>query len=63
MMRCYMLSGIAKLHSTKEYITSILQNDVKIVVFAHHQIVIDQLEIHIKSLKFDYIRLDGQVSP
>lgn len=40
-MRCYQLSGLAKIQSVKEYITSILQNDVKIIIFAHHKIVMD----------------------
>lgn len=40
-MRCYMLSAIAKLNSVKEYISQILENDVKIIVFAHHKIIMD----------------------
>ena len=58
-----MLSAMAKLNSVKEYISSILENDIKLIIFAHHIEVMDQLEIHIKSLKFHYIRLDGSVNP
>lgn len=58
-MRCYLLSGLAKIQSVKEYITSILQNDVKIIIFAHHKIIMDELDHHLKSLKMQYIRLDG----
>lgn len=61
-MRCYLLSGLAKLQSVKEYITSILQNDVKIIIFAHHKIIMDELETHLKTLKLQYIRLDGDCS-
>jgi len=43
MTRCYLLSAIAKLQSIKEYITAILQNDVKILIFAHHRDVMDEL--------------------
>lgn len=40
-MRCYLLSGLAKIQSVKDYVTSILQNDVKIIIFAHHKIIMD----------------------
>ena len=36
-----MLSGIAKLQSVKEYVGSILDNDIKIIIFAHHKAVMD----------------------
>ena len=42
-MRCYMLSAMAKLNSVKEYISSILENDIKLIIFAHHIEVMDQL--------------------
>ena len=54
-----MLSATAKLQSMKEYIASILENDIKIIIFAHHKFIMDQLEIHIKGLKYSHIRLDG----
>lgn len=46
----------------KEYITAILQNDVKILIFAHHRDVMDELQNHIKTLHIQYIRLDGDSS-
>lgn len=58
-MKCYFLSALSKLQSVKEYIGAILQNDVKVVIFAHHRAIMDELESHIKSLKYQYIRLDG----
>lgn len=62
MMRCYLLSALAKIQSVKEYITAILQNDVKVIIFAHHKVIMDELDNHIKSLKYQYIRLDGECS-
>ena len=41
MMRCYKLSAMAKLNSVKEYISSILENDIKVIIFAHHKVVMD----------------------
>ncbi len=40
-MRCYMLSATAKLQSIKEYVASILENDIKVIIFAHHKFVMD----------------------
>ena len=62
-MRCYMLSGMAKLQSVKEYIGSILENDIKVIIFAHHRSMMDELELHLIKLKYQHIRLDGEVSP
>lgn len=62
-MRCYLLSAMAKLQSVKDYVGSILENDIKVIIFAHHKVVMDSLETHLKSLKYQYIRLDGEVSP
>lgn len=51
MAKCYYLSGLAKIEGTKSYISSVLENDIKILVFAHHKHVLDEIEKHIKSLK------------
>ena len=58
-----MLSATAKLHSVKEYISSILENDIKVLILAHHKFVMDQLENHLTSLKYLYVRMDGDVNP
>ena len=39
--RCYLLTGLAKLESVKSYLTSLFENDVKVLIFAHHKIVMD----------------------
>ena len=39
--RCYLLSGLAKLEGVKNYLTSLFENDVKVLIFAHHKIVMD----------------------
>lgn len=43
-MKAYGQTGLAKLESTKEYVLSLLQNDIKLIVFAHHIAVLDGLE-------------------
>ena len=40
-MQAYRLSGMAKIKAIKEYINEILENNIKILVFAHHIKVLD----------------------
>ena len=62
MPQCYLLTGLAKLQGIKNYLASLLENDVKILIFAHHLVMMDELEKHIKSLKLGYVRIDGSTS-
>lgn len=43
-MQAYRLSGMAKIKAIKEYIDEILANNIKILVFAHHMKVMDEIE-------------------
>ena len=49
--RCYLLTGLAKLQSINSYLTSLLENDVKILIFAHHQAVMDEIQQHLDRTK------------
>ncbi|KAL4469864.1 hypothetical protein ABPG72_011085 [Tetrahymena utriculariae] len=61
---CYQLSGQAKLHELKNYIKDLLENDIKIIVFAHHQEMLNQLETFVSNeLQLKCIRIDGKVAP
>lgn len=40
-MEAYRMSGMAKIKAVKDYITEILENNIKILVFAHHRKVMD----------------------
>lgn len=46
----------------KNYLTALLDNDVKLLIFAHHVAVMDELEDHLKNMKLGYIRIDGSTS-
>ncbi len=60
--KCFQLTGLAKLNGVKEYVTAVMENDVKTIIFAHHKAVLDQLEEFVeKKLKVRYIRIDGSV--
>ncbi|EAR82842.2 helicase carboxy-terminal domain protein (macronuclear) [Tetrahymena thermophila SB210] len=61
---CYQLSGQAKLHELKNYIKDLLENDIKIIVFAHHNEMLNQLENFVQNeLQLKFIRIDGKVAP
>jgi len=62
MPQCYLLTGLAKLQGIKNYLTSLLENDIKILIFAHHLAVMDEIEEHLKNIKLGYMRIDGSTS-
>lgn len=44
-----------------EYILSLLENDVKLLIFAHHRVVLDRIQSDLTAKKFKTIRIDGEV--
>lgn len=61
LMEAYRLSGAAKLDGVVEYILSLLENDVKLLIFAHHRAILDRIEADLNAKKFKLIRIDGEV--
>ena len=53
---------MAKLESIKTYLSALLENDVKILIFAHHQAVMDDIDDHLQKSKVEYMRIDGNTS-
>ena len=39
---------------------SLLENNVKLLIFAHHQMVLDELQEALKKNKYQFIRIDGK---
>lgn len=39
-----------------------MENDVKILIFAHHQAVMDDIDEHLQKSKVEYMRIDGNTS-
>ena len=60
-MSAYRLTGEAKIDGIKEFMDTLIENNCKFIVFAHHQSVLDGLEDHVKKEKIGYIRIDGSV--
>ena len=59
----YRKSGEAKLSSIIQYISDLLENDIKFLVFAHHLSVLDGIEEFLKKNRYAYFRLDGSTTP
>lgn len=59
-MKAYKLSGLAKVEGAKDYIVSLLENNVKLLIFAHHQAVLDEIESALQKNKYEFIRIDGK---
>lgn len=49
----------AKVAAVGQYILDMLENGEKFIVFAHHQLMLDELQTVCESAKHDYIRIDG----
>ncbi|XP_065178762.1 SWI/SNF-related matrix-associated actin-dependent regulator of chromatin subfamily A-like protein 1 [Sycon ciliatum] len=63
LLELYSISAQSKLPAVKTYIQESLQDvSEKMVVFAHHQMMLDGLEELIKSMKLDFIRIDGKTN-
>ena len=42
--QAYTLTGQAKLNAVKDYVLELLSNDVKLLIFGHHMLMLDGLE-------------------
>ena len=58
-LEAYTLTAKAKKEGVCEYISDILENDEKIIVFAYHHEMLDRIEFLMKEKKIQYIRIDG----
>ena len=55
----YLKTGLSKIKGIISYLKDILLNQEKILLFAHHKLVLDAIEKMAKKNKIDYIRIDG----
>jgi SNF2 family DNA or RNA helicase len=60
----YMEAGRAKLPSSRNLLTQFLRDQPsdKILVFAHHEEILNALESHVASLRAPFIRIDGKTA-
>ncbi len=60
-MMAYRLTGEAKVDGITEFMETLIENNCKFIVFAHHQSVMDSIEEFVKKSKVGYVRIDGKV--
>ncbi|EAR99255.2 SNF2 family amine-terminal protein (macronuclear) [Tetrahymena thermophila SB210] len=58
---CYMLSGLAKQQQVLNYLEELLKSVDKVIVFAEHIQILDNIEKFANDRKKKYIRIDGSV--
>ena len=51
--------GVAKIPAARGWIDDALEQDEKLLVFAHHADVLDGIEAHLRDTGVGYVRLDG----
>jgi SWI/SNF-related matrix-associated actin-dependent regulator 1 of chromatin subfamily A len=47
-MKCYLLTGKAKIKAVLDFLDDLLENEIKFIFFAHHTEMIDEVENHCK---------------
>lgn len=57
----YRLTGESKIAGINDFLETLIENNCKFIVFAHHHSVMDALEEFVKSKKVGYVRIDGKV--
>ena len=57
----YSLTSQAKIEAVKEYIKELLENDIKLIVFGHHQQTLDFIQEMLEKNKYGFMRIDGKV--
>jgi SWI/SNF-related matrix-associated actin-dependent regulator 1 of chromatin subfamily A len=61
-MQAYKLTGESKVNGITEFVDTLIDNNCKFIIFAHHLCVLDSLEEFVQTKKIGYIRIDGKVS-
>ena len=62
LLELYRDSGTAKLPVVVSYVHDLLQGDVKFIVFAHHQDVLDGIAHSLRQADADFVRIDGSTA-
>ena len=62
LLELFCASGVAKVSAFLEHLSQFLDDDMsgKVLVFAHHRTVLDEIDSYLSSKGVDHIRIDGQ---
>ncbi|CAG9477692.1 DNA helicase, putative [Plasmodium vivax] len=55
----FKMTGYAKVKAIKEYITYLIDADIKFLLFCHHKLVMDEIDDFLREKKTMFIRVDG----
>lgn len=55
----FKITGYAKVKAIKEYITYLIDADIKFLLFCHHKLVMDEIDKFLTEKKCMFIRIDG----
>ncbi|CRH00786.1 DNA helicase, putative [Plasmodium relictum] len=58
----FKMTGYAKVKAIKDYISYLIDADIKFLLFCHHKLVMDEIEEFLKEKKTLFIRVDGLTS-
>ena len=61
-MQAYSLTAEAKVEGVVAFVDTLLQNEVKTIVFAHHFSMLDALEAYAVKKNVGFVRIDGSVN-
>ena len=61
-MELYQLTGEAKVEGGFKFVETLLENDIKFLIFCHHQKVMDLYEQKLIKKKVMFMRIDGKTS-
>lgn len=61
-MAAYKLTGESKIDGITDFMDTLIENNCKFIVFAHHQSVMDGIEKFVKESKVGYMRIDGKTT-
>ena len=62
MTKAYKLTGSSKVKGICDYVSYLVQNDCKFIIFAHHLEVLDAIENTVTKERVKYIRIDGSTT-
>ena len=62
LLELFCASGVAKVPAFLEHLGQFLDDDTsgKVLVFAHHRLVLDEIDNYLSNRGIDHIRIDGQ---
>ncbi len=55
----YKMTGISKVPGVEDFMETLIENETKFIVFAHHNVVMDMLEACLMRQRVRYVRIDG----